>query len=370
MPDEERGDQPERERTNATLRAERDKTDRELEARSATIADDAHAAVERARERAQIVLHTARADADTRMAERGASVSLRDAAVTERRAEDAALAAENATTDMEVERQRQRQQRALTRLLELERAETDLTLATERERADALVATRDDFLAMASHDLRTMLGGIALNAALLVEDAPADEAGRAVIRRADGIQRFTARMNRLVGDLVDVVSIEAGKLQVSLAPRDAGRLLRETLDTFQPAAAVRGVSVDGRVEPEAVLGRFDHDRILQVLGNLVSNAIRFTPAGGRISIDVRPDGSNVHFTVTDTGSGISEADIESIFERFRQAPQRNRVGLGLGLYIARCIVETHGGRLWAESVVGAGSTFHFTLPAAPVGAGE
>jgi signal transduction histidine kinase len=271
--------------------------------------------------------------------------------------------------DAAVQGQRQRQQRALTRLLELERAETDHMLSTERERADALVSARDHFLGMVSHDLRTMLGGIVLNAALLINEAADDDRGRTVIRRADAIQRFTVRMTRLVGDLVDVVSIEAGKLDVSLAPRDAGRLLGETLETFQPVAAARGIALEGQVEREAILGRFDHDRILQVLGNLVSNGIRFTPAGGRIVIGVRRTTPDVHFMISDTGAGIATADIEGIFDRFRQAPQRNRVGLGLGLYISRCIVEAHGGRLWAESVVGVGSTFHFTLPAA-VASGE
>jgi signal transduction histidine kinase len=364
MDDNERGDHPERERTDATLRTEREKTDRELQTRSADIAGDADAAMERARERAQVVLDAARAKTDARMNAGEASAVVRDAVVTERRDEDVALATEYATTDAELERQRDRQQRALSRLLELERAETDRTLATERERADILVGARDDFLAMVSHDLRTMLGGMVLNAALLINDAGDDERGRAVIRRADAIQRFTARMNRLVGDLVDVVSIEAGKLNVSPAPHDAARMIRETLETFQPVAAARGIALEGHVERAAVLGRFDHDRILQVLGNLVSNATRFTPAGGRISIHVRPDDPDVHFMVTDTGTGIAAADIDGIFDRFRQGPQRNRVGLGLGLYISRCIVEAHGGRLWAESVVGAGSTFHFTLPAA------
>jgi signal transduction histidine kinase len=370
MNDQERDDRPEREQTDATLRAEREKTDQELLARSAHIADDADEVVERARERAKIVLDTARARADAQLDGGDTSAVARDALVTERRQEDVAIAAEYATTDAAVEQERQARQRAMTRLLALEREETDQTLAIERERADTLVAARDDFLAMVSHDLRTMLGGIVMNAALLIHDAGDDDRGRAVIRRADSIQRFTARMNRLVGDLVDVVSIEAGKLDVSPAPHDAGRLLRDTLEAFQPAAAARGIALDGKVERAAVLGRFDHDRIVQVLGNLVSNAIRFTPAGGRIDIHVRPEAGEVHFAVSDTGAGIREADLGGIFDRFRQAPQHNRVGLGLGLYISRCIVEAHGGRLWVESVVGAGSTFHFTLPAASAPAAE
>jgi signal transduction histidine kinase len=113
------------------------------------------------------------------------------------------------------------------------------------------------------------------------------------------------------------------------------------------------------------MAKFDHERILQVLANLLTNAIKFTPAGGRILLRVEPVGQDVCFSVADTGPGIPSHQLESVFERFWQARSEDRRGLGLGLFISKGIVEAHGGRIWAESQPGKGSTFSFTLAGAP-----
>jgi signal transduction histidine kinase len=152
---------------------------------------------------------------------------------------------------------------------------------------------------------------------------------------------------------------------VALRPEDAILLVRETVEAFQPAAAAKGISLDSDVARDSLLARFDHERILQVLANLLSNAIKFTPEGGRISIRVEPAQEEVRFSVTDTGPGITEESLGRIFERFWQVRASDKRGLGLGLYISKCIVEAHGGRIWAESKPGAGSSFFFTLPGAP-----
>jgi signal transduction histidine kinase len=217
---------------------------------------------------------------------------------------------------------------------------------------------------MVSHDLRTLLGGIALSAALQLRHARDDEGGGHTVKAAQKIQRYTARMNRLIGDLIDVTSIEAGQLSVDLEQRDAKALFRETVEAFQPTASAKGITLDVELTNGAVLANFDHDRILQVLANLVSNAIKFTGDGGRISVRIVPAGSEVLFSVSDTGSGIPSDQLEAIFERFWQVMAHDRRGLGLGLFITRCIVEAHGGRVWAESDLGKGSRFFFTLPAA------
>lgn len=111
---------------------------------------------------------------------------------------------------------------------------------------------------------------------------------------------------------------------------------------------------------------FDHERILQVLGNIIGNAIKFTPPRGRIAVTLEGSGDSIRFRITDTGAGIPSEHLDAIFERFRQVPGANRSGLGLGLYISRCIVEAHGGKIWAESEVGRGTTISFTLPRAAV----
>jgi signal transduction histidine kinase len=150
-------------------------------------------------------------------------------------------------------------------------------------------------------------------------------------------------MNRLIGDLVDVASIEAGKILVTPSLQDANALVRESVEAFQPLAPAQGLSLDGATSENPLMARFDHERLLQVVANLLSNAIKFTRPGGRISIRVEPRGQEVHFSVTDTGSGIPKHQLEAVFERFWQARSEDRRGLGLGLYISRCIVEAHGG---------------------------
>jgi signal transduction histidine kinase len=183
-----------------------------------------------------------------------------------------------------------------------------------------------------------------------------------VQREAGRIQRFTSTMTRLVGDLLDVVSIEAGKLHMSTAPHEANDLLRETLDAFEPVASARQISLHGRVHPGSLLAEFDRERILQVLANLVSNAIKFTQKGGTVSIVAEPMSDDVRFTVADNGPGVPSDKLQAIFERYGQSGSYDGRGLGLGLYISKCIVEAHGGRIWVESDSGAGSRFRFALP--------
>jgi signal transduction histidine kinase len=222
---------------------------------------------------------------------------------------------------------------------------------------------------MVSHDLRNLLGGVAVTTAMLVKEASSDEQGRKVVKRAESIQRFTARMNRLISDLLDVVSIDAGHLSVEPAPNEVTRVLSDSAEAFQLVAAAKHVALSVLEAPGLPRARFDYERILQVLANLVGNALKFTPPGGRIELRAESDGGNVRLSVSDTGSGIPEAQLEAVFERFRQVTQGDRRGHGLGLHISRCLIEAHGGRIWVESRLGKGSTFHFTLPAVvPAGA--
>jgi len=186
-----------------------------------------------------------------------------------------------------------------------------------------------------------------------------------VLAHARRIQRSGARMNRLIGDLVDVASIEAGALTVTPQLGDPKQVVTEAVDTFQAQASASGVSLVAETPPgPSTVAELDHARILQVLANLVGNAIKFTPSGGSVVVRFERTEQELRFAVRDTGRGISADQLESIFERFHQIEKRDGRGVGLGLYISKCIVQGHGGRIWVESRPGEGSSFWFTLPVA------
>jgi signal transduction histidine kinase len=350
-----------RRETDRSLQEEREKTDEELDRRHAAIEKGSDAAVQQARGRSDQVLADAREQADDTSQREGSSAAERQELCLERAAEDATLRKERFTADEKQAEGRRGRIRALASILQLERGQTDERLLVERARGDAALVARDDFLGLVSHDLRTVLGNIALNAELLAREAAGDEAGQRTLARATKIQHSTKHMTRLLGDLVDVASIEAGRFGVVPDTSDAKALVRDTLDAFRPAASAKGISLP-MAAAGVLLAKYDQDRIIQVLANLLSNAIKFTGERGRISVHVESMGTEVRFSVADTGAGVEPEHLESIFERFWQVTRGDRRGLGLGLFISRCIVEAHGGRIWAESALGRGSTFYFTLP--------
>jgi signal transduction histidine kinase len=253
----------------------------------------------------------------------------------------------------------------ITRLLRRERGETDELLLLERIRADAVVGSRDDFLAIVSHDLRGMLNGIAMSVALLTRLDADPRTREAISTGARRIERFIARMNRLIGDLLDVSRLDAGKLEIILASDDPAKLLEEAVDNARPLAAANNIALYWHAPVEPIRAFYDRERIHQVLANLIGNALKFTGAGGRTDVSVEGDPDEVRFTVADTGCGIPEEKLAGIFDRFSQGEKPDRTGFGLGLYIARRIVEAHGGRVWVESQPQKGSAFHFALPATP-----
>ncbi len=371
----------ERNRTNESLRVEREKTDEAVAARQEVLAKHADAVVDRARENADAVVTLARENADAVLdAARDKADELLDPGerhveqdavlVEERTLADDALRDERDSADETMRAEREKYGNTLNRFLPLERESTDRYLESERVRSDAALANRDDFLAIVTHDLRDLLGGIVMSAAVLSKTAPQSEYGNQTLAEAKRIKRYAARMSRLIGDLVDVASIDAGKLGVAPAPGDLAILIAEAQEMFRASASAKGISVEIRGAADPVLAAFDHDRILQVLANLISNSLKFTPHGGKITICGDREAGNIRLSVADTGLGISADALESIFERFTQLSKNDRRGLGLGLYISRCIVEAHGGRIRAESQLGAGSRISFTLPirgpAAPV----
>jgi signal transduction histidine kinase len=344
---------PEREHTDDSLRKERDKSDHEVGRRIGKAAGVAEAVIEQARTDADEVLRTAREDAPS--PSKGQAKA--------RKEEDAVIQQQRDDADEKLASERRERTRALAELFALEREMTDQRLLTERKRADLALNNRDDFLGMVAHDLRGFMGEVAFRAGVLARETGAD-GGERTRQNAKAIQRSIGGMKRLVGDLLDVAAIEAGRLHVEAAAGDVASVLRDALEPFKSAAETKGISLELEDAPESMSAMFDHDRVIQVLGNLVGNAIKFTPRGGRISLRLAALPEEVQLTVVDTGPGIPTDKLEAIFERFTQLLPTDRRGLGLGLYISRCVVEAQQGRIWATSEPGTGSAFSFTLPLA------
>ena len=233
-----------------------------------------------------------------------------------------------------------------------------------REAAETLARAREEVLAVVAHDLRNPLSTI-LGAATLLEEGGQDAAqAREVLGM---IRRAVDRMNRLIGDLLDVTRLEAGRLVLDQEPVAVRELLNQTAESWNGTAAEHGLSLDVGSAPPSLAVFADRSRVLQVLDNLVGNAVKFSEAGGRITVRAAPSETSpaeVRFMVSDTGPGITPEVMKGLFERFWQAKVTDRRGIGLGLAICKGIVEAHGGRIWCESQVGHGTRFTFTLPVA------
>jgi signal transduction histidine kinase len=353
MPADSNRGRSERQHTDESLRIERQKADHEL----AAIEETADAVIVLARARADHVIAAAREQVDRQLSTH-TGAQLREILAGERVREDDALREERENTDQTLRDERGEQ----LALLSGERQATDKDLGAERARTDNALATRDEFLGVVSHDLRNITDVIRGFATLIAKEAAAEHRPEQVLKHAQRIQRSGIRMNRLIGDLVDVASIEAGKLALARQIGDPTHVVAEAVDAFQAAASANGVSLVAEIAPPSSLAAFDPARILQVLTNLLSNALKFVPANGEVSVRVERLDDDIRFAVSDTGVGIPTDMLEVIFERFRQVTSGDRRGVGLGLYIAKCIVQRHGGQIWAESRIGEGSTFFFTLP--------
>ena len=353
-----RGKATERTRTDRSLKAERKKTDQARRVHRKKAERAADGVVDQARSVADAVLTASRSKADAASPRKAGSKS-KSAVAGERARADRVVRATRDSADDKMRGIRRHEAAALVELLVHERAATDADLLSERARSDAALAHRDDFLGIVAHDVRNLLNGVVLNLEVMRSDGV--EAARADVA-AERIRRAVARMTRLIGDLVDVTSINAGKLAMDRHEVDAGALVREATETFLPAAEEKGIALSADVPGAATCAELDRGRILQVLANLISNAIKFTPSGGTVTVGIEPGRSSLRFVVEDTGPGIPPALRKAVFERFRQVGHNDTRGQGLGLYISKSIVDAHGGRIRAESAPGGGTRLLFTLP--------
>lgn len=237
--------------------------------------------------------------------------------------------------------------------------------ARSMEQAWSATRARDELLAIVSHDLRSPLSAIMLGAERLRMSATDNPALGSSLRIVDIIARSAQRMERLVGDLVDYEQIKLKRLRIEPSPQEASSLVSAVVDLLEPSASEKHVRIEADVDAiEGIEVLCDRGRIAQVLSNIAGNAVKFSPPGSTVRIVARPRGDQVEIAITDFGPGIPREQLAQIFVRNWQAKSSDRRGLGLGLTIAKGIVDAHGGRIWAESDVGRGSTFVFTLPIA------
>jgi len=237
--------------------------------------------------------------------------------------------------------------------------------AEARQSAEAASHARDAVLAIVSHDLRNPVGSVITAAAFLLDTLPGEVLATPQGQQVGVIHRAARRANRLLEDLMDVTRIEAGGLAVDAAPVEVPGLLADAAEVMRGPAEENGVELLTECADVLPAVLADRDRVLQVFANLAGNAVKFTPAGGAVTLGAACAEGAVRFSVADTGPGMSAEQVERAFDRFWQAGRADRRGVGLGLSIARGIVEAHGGILSVTSAPNEGAIFHFTLPTAP-----
>lgn len=380
-----------REKTDKSLEEERLKTDEHLVRKAKAVTKKAEDAIRLNRLAADKERESARAAIDFAKRKPGLDV----AGVKSLPHDDKSLLRERKRSDeaQEVEREQEDQVRKSERLqkraiaeglLEDERKETDTHLLDERARLDleseqtlsllssekdshaltkTALVTRDQFLAVVSHDLRNPLVSISLSAGLMhAELLEGQVEVKGLMEYLDVIERNAANMERMIRDLLDVERMANANLNLVLQRVDICALLRESKILFAPILDRKSFSMTIQTSSEPIFADVDHDKVLQVLSNLIGNALKFTANGGAIELSVQEKANEIEVSVTDNGPGIPDEDKSKIFERFSQLHSHDRRGLGLGLFISKWLVEAHKGRMWVTTEVGKGSTFSFTLP--------
>lgn len=226
------------------------------------------------------------------------------------------------------------------------------------------IKSRDELLAAVSHDLRNPLSTIAMVASLLLVAPALDEPAKRLRRHAEKLDRAAKRMEHLLRNLQDLVGIESGKFSINLNPTPLAALLTESVQAHVPAAQAKSIKLLSDTKDCDLWVACDRERILQVLANLIGNAIQFTPDGGTVELRCRHRPNEVCLSVADTGPGIAAAELQRVLTRFWPGKSAARTGAGMGLAICKGIIARHGGALRAESELGRGTTFTFALPLA------
>jgi signal transduction histidine kinase len=363
-----------RTKTDESLKFERNKTDSYLDQESKSVEDESDEKVLLNRLAADKKLESIRANNDISNINPNRLTPMLDA---ERARSDDAQRDARAEEDR-VLRAERRQKRLITEaFLENERKDTDDKLTEERlgtdqtiesnsiliSTAETALVTRDQYLAIVSHDLKNPLNAISLSASTLrrslengVTDSPS------IIKSLGIVERNVATMDRMISDLLDVERMSSRSLLINKNKHSITKLLKECKEVFSPAITNKSFTLNIISNKEEIYAEFDYDRILQVLSNLIGNALKFTPKEGTINLSVEKIKSCIEISVSDNGPGIPIEKQNEIFERFSQLKMNDRRGLGLGLFISKWIVEAHGGEIHVDNNKDKGSTFRFTLP--------
>ena len=362
-------------KTDKSLKFERNKTDNYLVQESKSVEDESDETVHLNRVAADKKLEKQRASDDSSKSDPERLTPQLDA---ERVRSDEAQQVARDKED-QIRNSERYQKRLITEaFLENERKDTDSNLSNERKgmdraskedlilvtNAESALVTRDQYLAIVSHDLKNPLSAISLSASTMRRAFQAGTPDSAtLIKSLEVVERNVATMDRMISDLLDVERMGNGGLVLVKSKYSINKLLDECKEIFAPA--VHSKSFTMKVDPCAVeiFSEFDHDRVLQVLSNLIGNALKFTPNGGVIELSAKKNDKSIEIYVKDNGPGIPEGKKDEIFERFSQLKLNDRRGLGLGLFISKWVVEAHGGSIDVVSNSGNGSTFCFTLPA-------
>jgi signal transduction histidine kinase len=236
---------------------------------------------------------------------------------------------------------------------QLERAYNELETASRH---------KSDFLATMSHELRTPLNAI-IGFSEVLQEQMFGELNERQLAYVDDVLEAGRHLLSLINDVLDLAKIEAGRMELELSSVALPELLRGAVSMHSDRTGRAGIELSLKTEPEEITVTADERRVRQIVFNLLSNAVKFTPPEGRIDVSARLENGHAEVAVTDTGPGIAADDLEAIFEEFEQTSEGKQAeGTGLGLPLSRKLAELHGGRLWAESQPGEGSTFRFTLP--------
>ncbi|MGY2290676.1 ATP-binding protein [Pseudomonas sp. SDO528_S397] len=248
---------------------------------------------------------------------------------------------------------------------DLRRSALENDLARQVLREQQAVRARDELVAVVSHDLRNPMTVISMLCGMMQKAFSSDgpHTSRRISSAIDTMQQAAGRMNVLLEDLLDTSKIEAGRYTVKPVPLDVGQIFEEAYSLLAPLAMEKGIDLSFNAEPGLHI-QADPERLFQVLSNLIGNAIKFTPRQGNIGISAMTNGEEIVFCVRDSGEGIAPDQLPHVFDRYWTQTENNPTGSGLGLYITQGIVQAHGGRIEAQSELGRGSEFRFTVPKA------